>query len=219
MTLVLFDLDDTLLAGDCEKEWVDFMDRESMIKDKFFKEKMSNFHSQYKSGDLNLKAYVELLLSPIMGMQVKEIENKIKPFARKVTENLTDDVTLSLLLKHQEHNCIVVSGTLSFLVKEISKNLGIRTYFGTDPEIKNKRFTGRILGKPNFENEKVVRVKNWINSKDHYFKEIYAYSDSIYDLPMLDFSTKAIALDPDAKLRKECEKKNWEIIERKKTTI
>ena len=46
------------------------------------------------------------------------------------------------------------------------------------------------------------------------FRDIYAYSDSIYDLPLLKYSNRARAVNPDNQLREISAKKGWEVIER-----
>ena len=102
----------------------------------------------------------------------------------------------------------------TFLVEEISHLLNITTCFGTDAEIKDGYYSGKVLGRPNFSEEKVKRIKKWINSSSYSFREIYAYSDSIYDLPLLEFSDYPHALSPDDALRKVCIERNWKIIER-----
>ena len=44
--------------------------------------------------------------------------------------------------------------------------------------------------------------------------KVYAYSDSIYDLPMLEFADYPIAVDPDDKLKRISEERKWTIIDR-----
>ena len=99
-----------------------------------------------------------------------------------------------------------------FLVKEIGLKLGINVNFGTDPEYVDGKFTGKVLGRPNFSEEKVRRVEEWANGQE--FEEIFAYSDSIHDLPLLEFSHVPFAISPDASLREVAAKRKWAIIDR-----
>ena len=94
--------------------------------------------------------------------------------------------------------------------------MGIETCFGTDPEYKDSVFTGKVEGTPNFSEEKVKRIKIWMKS-DH-FERIFAYSDSIHDLPLLEFSDIPSAISPDKKLRKIAEERNWLVEGRRNTT-
>ena len=211
--LALFDLDDTLFDGDTEGEWVQYMNTNSLITDPNFFNAMEQFTVNYRQGQLDVDEYSKFLLSPLIGKSLKEIEGSIETFSFEVVDRLTDDLTQELLKKHKEDIKILTSGSLSFLVDSIGKKLGIDTCFGTDPEYLNGSFTGGVKGNPNFSDEKVRRIKYWMESKK--FDEIYAYSDSIHDLPLLEFSNFPCAISPDKKLREVAEDRKWLIEDRR----
>jgi len=209
MKLVLFDLDDTLLSGDTEGEWVKFMIDKEIVQDESFLEKMSVFTTNYRNGRLDIDEYSNFLLSPLNGVMVLDFKDKVKEFSKKVVKELSDDITFNLLNKHSSDECVITSGALSFLVREISNELGVEHYFGTDAEISNGSYTGKVLGRPNFSEEKVRRIKQWIGDKS--FEEIYAYSDSIHDLALLEFSDLPTAINPDIQLLEIAKQKDWSI--------
>ena len=209
MKLVLFDLDETLLSGDTEGEWVNYMLGRGMVKDDSFLEKMSAFTNNYREGRLDIYEYSNFLLSPVTGIKVKDLQNIVEEFSKEVVRKLCDETTETLLKTHASDECIITSGTLSFLVKEISGELGIQHYFGTDAEIIEGSYTGKVSGIPNFSDEKVRRIRGWIGSK--VFREIHAYSDSIHDLALLEFSDFPTAVNPDIQLTKIAERENWKI--------
>lgn len=211
-TLALFDLDDTLFNGDTEAEWVSFMYETGLIKDSSFAEKMKRFNQNYREGILNVHEYSEFLLSPIIGVDLKDLEGDIDTFTSDLVDRLTDELTQELLEKHFEDYKILTSGSLSFLVNEIGRKLGIKTCFGTEPEYIDGAFTGKVVGQPNFSDEKVIRVKDWIGNDN--FEEVYAYSDSIHDLPLLEFSDKPFVISPDKQLRALSIERNWAIRDR-----
>ncbi len=205
--LALFDLDDTLLDGDTEGEWVTFMHKNGFIEDSSFFKEMEEFEKNYREGILNVYDYSEFLLSPLTGVHLSEIKEDINNFTTDISERLTDNLTEELLEQHEHDAKILTSGSLSFLVTEIGKKLGIKTCFGTDPEYIDNIFTGKVCGKPNFSEEKVRRVIEWIGSEN--FDEISAYSDSIHDLPLLEFSDKPHAISPDKKLNLIALERDW----------
>ena len=209
MKLVLFDLDDTLLAGDTEGEWVKFMIDNGLVKDESFLEKMAIFTGNYRNGRLDIYEYSNFLLGPISGISELDLEERVKEFSKKVVEKLSDVTTYNLLKSHAFDECVITSGTLSFLVKEISNGLGVEHCFGTDAEIINGSYTGKVSGRPNFSEEKVRRIKNWIG--DRSFEGIYAYSDSIYDLALLEFSNFPTAVNPDTQLLEVAKQRRWKI--------
>jgi HAD superfamily hydrolase (TIGR01490 family) len=209
MKLVLFDLDETLLSGDTESEWVNYMLGKGIVKDDSFLEKMSAFTNNYREGRLDIYEYSNFLLSPLTGIKVEDLQNSVEEFSKEVVRKLSDETTETLLKTHAYDECIITSGTLSFLVKEISGELGIQHYFGTDAEIIEGSYTGKVSGIPNFSDEKVRRIRGWIGSR--LFREIHAYSDSIHDLALLKFSDFPTAVNPDIQLTKIAERENWEI--------
>ena len=209
MNLVLFDLDDTLLSGDTEGEWVKYMLNSGMIQDDSFLEQMSIFTQNYRNGILNIFDYSNFLLGPLHGIEENAMRDKFKEFSKEVVGRLSDATTDHLLNKHASDKCLITSGTLSFLVKEISNEFGIDDYFGTEAEVKEGSYTGKVFGHPNFSEEKVRRIKDWIGSKS--FELIYAYSDSIHDLPLLEFSDCPIAVNPDDRLLEIAQSNEWNI--------
>lgn len=209
MKLVLFDLDDTLLAGDSEGEWVKFMIDKGIVKDESFLEKMAIFTDYYRNGRLDIFEYSNFLLGPLRGINELDLKKKVEEFSKKVVEKLSDVTTYSLLSKHSSDECVITSGTLSFLVKEISNELGVECSFGTDAEIISGSYTGNVSGHPNFSEEKVRRIKNWIG--DRSFEDIYAYSDSIHDLALLEFSNFPTAVNPDTQLLEIAKQRHWKV--------
>ena len=210
MNLVLFDLDDTLFDGDTEGEWVSYMMESGLIEDKDkFSKTMQGFETQYRNGELNVLSYSEFLLDPIKGKNLNKLQKKIDEFALYVSNKLSDKLTESLLKKHKSDLKVLTSGSLSFLVNKIATNLDIDVSFGTDARLLNGIFTGEVEGAPNFSDEKVRRIRSWMNSR--IFEVTYAYSDSIFDLPLLEFADIPTAVNPDKKLRKEAERNSWTI--------
>lgn len=209
MTLVFFDLDDTLLAGDSEAAWAKHMLFKGITEDSLFEEKIMKFDQDYRLGKLNFSAYTEFLLSPIKGMSVEEVHEIVRPFSVNIVNELKDSISQALLEKHSSDECLITSGTLSFIVKEIALLLGVNTFFGTEAEIKGGLYTGRVSGKPNFGEEKVRKIQAWLGNRK--FSQTIAYSDSINDLPLLKFASQAVVLNPDIRLREVAILEGWEI--------
>lgn len=211
--LALFDLDDTLFDGDTEAEWVKYMDHRGFIQDFDFYSKMEAFEKNYREGRLDVDEYSEFLLSPIVGKSLKELEDHIEDFTSDIVTRFSDELSQELLDKHKNDTKVLTSGSLSFLVHKIGTKLGIDNCFGTDPEYLEGKFTGRVEGKPNFSQEKVRRVNKWMGSKK--FDQIFSYSDSIHDLPLLEFADFPMAISPDKELRRVAKEREWLIDDRR----
>ena len=211
--LALFDLDDTLFDGDTEAEWVKYMDHRGFIQDFDFYSKMEAFEKNYREGRLDVDEYSEFLLSPIIGKSLKELEDHIEDFTSDIVTRFSDELSQELLDKHKNDTKVLTSGSLSFLVHKIGTKLGIDNCFGTDPEYLEGQFTGRVEGRPNFSQEKVRRINKWMGSKK--FDQIFSYSDSIHDLPLLEFADFPMAISPDKELRRVAKEREWLIDDRR----
>ena len=214
MALVLFDLDHTLLSGDSEAAWVNYLREKDFVDNKFL-ERKREFDVSYRKGEFDVTSYSTFLLGPIKGRTLEEIEILTKPFAEELVKKYSDSLTRKLIDLHKLDICLITSGSLSFLVKEISNLLEIKKYFGTEVEVKEGKYTGSLKGMPNFSHEKVRRVKEWISlSKLSIGAEIFSYSDSILDLPMLEFADHPILVAPDKKLSTIGEERQWKKLKR-----
>ena len=216
MALVVFDLDDTLISGDSEGAWAQFILNKGIVKENDFDLHLKKFESDYRNDNFNADAYIKFLLKPLIGISEIEVKALAKEFSYQVIEEYKDSFTEKLLFKHSKDFCIIVSGTLDFLVSEISSLLGIKENIATLVEVKDGCYTGELIGRPNFGEQKVLRLKEWLKYESMIDTAgLFAYSDSIHDLPLLEFSDNPIAVSPDKKLREISIKRNWAILERK----
>jgi len=209
--IVLFDLDETLLASDTEGEWIHYMDENNLIKDESFSDKKKEFDRQYREGEFDIFRYLEFLLCPLKGFDLLDLKVHISVFSSEVIKKLADDFTYQLLEKHKHDLKIISSGALSFLVQDIGRRLGVDMTFGSEPELIQNKFTGRVKS-PNFSDEKVRKITFWMAGKQ--YDHIYAYSDSIHDLPLLEFADTPSVVSPDKMLRKVAKDRNWSIYDR-----
>ena len=174
---------------------------------------MEAFEKNYREGRLDVDEYSEFLLSPIIGKSLKELEDHIEDFTSDIVTRFSDELSQELLDKHKNDTKVLTSGSLSFLVHKIGNKLGIDNCFGTDPEYLEGEFTERVEGRPNFSQEKVRRVNKWMGSKK--FDQIFSYSDSIHDLPLLEFADFPMAISPDKELRRVAKEREWLIDDRR----
>ena len=139
---------------------------------------------------------------------------KLSDIKKAKIDNSEEIPTLiELLDKHKNDTKVLTSGSLSFLVHKIGAKLGIENCFGTDPEYLEGQFTGRVEGRPNFSEEKVRRINKWMDPNK--FDQIFSYSDSIHDLPLLEFADFPMAISPDKELRRVAKEREWLIDDRR----
>ena len=114
------------------------------------------------------------------------------------------------------HLCALVTATNEFITKPIAEIFGFHKLIATLVEEDSEgEYTGRTYGVASFQEGKIIRVKEWLDSlgfKLHDFEKSFFYSDSVNDIPLLDAVTDPIATNPDDVLLEHAEKRGWQII-------
>ena len=215
MKFIIFDLDDTLLCGDCEAGWINFLVSKGLLDSEKHTSKLNQFDIDYRQGILNFDEYSSYIQEPLKNLNVSIVENLVEEFIQKNIDNLTDDLTDDLLKKAKSADKVLIaSGSHDFLVKGFAEFFDIESSIGTPVEIKNDIFTGSLSGEPTFSDGKVKAVKNWCFTNDLKIEDSIFYSDSINDLPMLEACGEPIVVNPDDNLRKIAIDRSYKILNR-----
>lgn len=213
MKFIVFDLDDTLLSGDCEREWITFLTSKGLMNDS--SAKLDQFDLDYRKGILDFEEYSTFIQKPIMGLTREELDNLVEEFIQKNIHHLTDNLTRDLLNEASSADKVLIaSGSHDFLVKGFADFFKIDSSIGTPVELKNNIFTGQLSGEPTFSDGKVRAVEKWCNSNDIEVKDSIFYSDSINDLPMFEVCGVPVAVNPDEKLKKIAKERAFKVIYR-----
>ena len=214
--LAIFDLDNTILNGDSDYSWINFLIEKELVDKDEYERKNKYFYDQYYQGNLNYDEWAEFALTTIKGKKPEEIEGILSNFLNEVIEPMINIYALKLLHDHTHNNDIMLlaSATNSVIVEPIAKRLGFKNIVSTQVEIIDEIYTGKVLGIPALSEGKLIKVKEWmLQNSIESFDNTSFYSDSINDLPLLAVVSKPVAVNPDDMLREECRKRSWEIID------
>ena len=214
--LVIFDLDNTILNGDSDYSWINFLINENYVDKHEYEKRNQYFYDQYYEGNLDYDEWAEFALSTIKGKTPFDLEEPLSKFLSTVIEPMINIYALRLLHNHHHDNDIMLlaSATNSVLVEPIARRLGFENIVATEVEIIDGVYTGKVYGRPALGQGKLTKVEEWAsqnNIKD--FKDAIFYSDSINDLPLLSEVGVPIAVNPDDQLRNLSIKNNWEVID------
>ena len=214
--LAIFDLDNTILNGDSDYSWINFLIEKGFVDKDEYERKNKYFYDQYYQGKLNYDEWAEFALTTIKGKKPEEIEDILSKFLSEIIEPMINIYALKLLHDHTHNNDIMLlaSATNSVIVEPIAKRLGFKNIVSTEVEIIDEIYTGKVLGIPALSEGKLIKVKEWmLQNRIESFDNTSFYSDSINDLPLLAAVSKPVAVNPDDMLREECRKRSWEIID------
>ena len=215
MKLHVFDLDDTLLCGDSEGAWINFLSTKGFFVNDDHSSIMEQFEVDYRSGNFDSEKYCLYILQSMQGIQEKELSKLSDEFIEGYFDQLVDQVTFNLLGRiEKEDLSIIATGAMDFLGNEFARKFGIQDCIATKTEVIDNRVSGRLDGSPNFGSHKKANVEEWCKRKNISKEEIIFYTDSINDFPLVEHSPKSVIVSPDDKLEKFAQENKLEIIYR-----
>ncbi|CAK9891858.1 MULTISPECIES: HAD family hydrolase [Pseudomonas] len=214
MRLALFDLDNTLLGGDSDHAWGDYLCERGILDPIAYKNRNDEFYQDYLAGKLDLNAYLEFTLEILAKTEMAQLDEWHRDFMRDCVEPIVLPKALALLKQHQDagDKLVIITATNRFITGPIAKRLGVQTLLATECEMVDGRFSGRSTDIPCFREGKVTRLNRWLLENGYSLEDSYFYSDSMNDLPLLEQVTHPVAVDPDPNLRAEAQQRGWQVI-------
>lgn len=214
MALALFDLDRTLLDGDSDFEWGQFLVNKKLVDEKEYAEANNYFYEEYKRGTLDIVEYSAFSFKPLSIISRSELSELHNEFMQAVIIPMIRSQSQKTIDSHHDKGdtSIIITATNSFITQPIADYFGIQHLIATEPKITNGNYTTEIEGAPCFQEGKVTRLNEWMKTNNQNLKGSYFYSDSINDLPLLEVVDTPIVVDPDEKLRNTAKERGWPII-------
>ena len=214
MTLAIFDLDNTLLNGDSDYLWGQFLAQQGHVDRAFYEKENQRFYDEYTAGTLDIFEFLEFSLAPLAKMEMNELTQLHNQFMQEYILPAITNKSRALIQQHTDKRdtLLIITATNLFITAPIAKELGIQNIIATEPEIINNRYSGKVSGTPCFREGKVERLADWLKQTGGNLADSCFYSDSHNDLPLLEIVKRPIAVDPDDTLRSHAEMKGWDII-------
>lgn len=215
MALAIFDLDNTLLAGDSDHAWGEFLIEQGLADAVEHRRRNDAFYADYQRGALDIEAYVAFALGPVMEMPTEQLAALHRRFMASHIAPMRLTAAEQLLALHRTRGdtLMIITATNSVVTGPIAAALEVPILLATDPEWREGRLTGRIAGTPCFQGGKVTRLQQWlVENPGHDLTGSWFYSDSHNDLPLLEVVEHPVAVDPDPRLAAEAEARGWRII-------
>ena len=217
MDLVLFDLDNTLLAGDSDFEWAQFLITKGVLDREVYEARNQAFYDQYKAGTLDIFEFLDFQLKPLARHSRAQLDAWHQEFLDTRIRPMMTPQSQALVKEHLASGAVVaiVTATNSFVTGPIARAFGIPHLVATVPAQENGAFTGKPRGIPAFKAGKIERVEAWLESLGlcwESFDKSSFYSDSHNDLPLMKKVNNPVAVDPDDTLRAHATAQGWPVI-------
>lgn len=219
MDLALFDLDNTLLSGDSDFEWAQFLIDKKVLDREVQEAKNQHFYEQYKAGTLDIHEFLDFQLKPLARHSRQQLDAWHLEFMRERIRPIIGAKARALIQAQLAAGALtaIVTATNSFVTGPIARELGIPHLIATVPEQHpgSGEFSGGVRGLPSFREGKIARVEAWLESLGYYwgsFERSWFYSDSLNDLPLLAKVSHPVAVDPDPTLAAHATAHGWPIL-------
>lgn len=211
MALALFDLDKTLLGGDSDLLWGEFLSEIGVVDVDEYQKKNQAFFDDYAKGELDINKYLEFCLTPLASNSIKQLKAWHQQFMLEKIQPILLEKAQKVVNLHKKNGdrTIVITATNSFVTRPIAQVYGINDLLATEPEIVDGKFTGKVLGEPCFQIGKVRKLKRWCKENNETLEDAYFYSDSHNDLPLLELVDSPITVHADNKLQKIAKERGW----------
>lgn len=213
--LAIFDLDNTLLAGDSDALWGEFIAQHGHVDKEEYQQENQRFYEQYKAGTLDINEFLRFSLKPLSQLSMAELAQLHQTFMHECIIPIISKQARELVEQHRNSGNIllIITATNDFITAPIAKELGIENLLATNAEIVNNQYTGQVAGTPCFQEGKVTRLNSWLEETGYRLENSYFYSDSHNDIPLLKEVSYPIAVDPDEKLKEYATNQGWKVLQ------
>ena len=218
MSLAIFDLDDTLTMKDTESLWQSFLVTKGILCHELFLEKKAFFEEQYNAGLLNFNEVVLLSMEPISKWSIQKQLELQQEFTHSVLKSHIIPKAVDLVRSHYDkgHHVIIISAGHEFLIQPAAKFFPVHQVICTQLERRAcGAYSSTINGKAMYREEKLFEFQRWLKKQSQLFETTYFYSDSINDLPLLQYVDIPVAVNPCKQLRQIALSRNWTILDLK----
>lgn len=214
MKLAIFDLDNTLIAGDSDHAWGEFLVAQGLVDGVWYKAQNDKFYADYCTGQLDIIAYSEFVFGFLAQHDMSYLQQLHQQFMAQVIQPIMLPKAQALIQQHRDAGdfLLIITATNRFITQPIGEALGISELLATEPQQQVGRYTGKVEGVPCYKEGKITRYQAWLAAKNMRFEQVYFYSDSHNDLPLLKIVDTPIAVDPDDTLKQYAQQQNWPIL-------
>lgn len=214
MALAIFDLDNTLLAGDSDHLWGEYLADQGIVDGEHYRRENDRFLRAYEDGSLDIHAFLRFSLQVLAAHAPADLERWRAAFVEERILPRIAPGAPDLLARHRDagDHLLIITATNRFVTEPIAHHLGVDDLIATEPHMEGERYTGDVAGTPCFREGKIKRLDQWLVGAPHALAGSHFYSDSHNDIPLLERVDRPVAVDPDARLAAAARDRGWPVI-------
>ncbi|KJY81457.1 HAD family hydrolase [Vibrio galatheae] len=212
--LYVFDMDDTLINGDCAMIWNEFLVEKGIATSPYFIEEDQRLMDLYAQGKLDMQDYLNFCMAPLCNLSVEQVKDLAQECVERhiLSKQFKQSQILIEQLARDDIDMVIISASVTFLVEAVGLKLGIPTVLGIDLVEKENGYSAQILGIPSYREGKVTRLKAWLDAQANRYSTLHFYTDSINDLPLCEYADYTYLVNPCPRLKAQAKQTNWTIL-------
>lgn len=214
MSLAIFDLDKTLLSGDSDHAWGEFLAERGLVDGDSYRRENDRYYEAYKAGELDIADYLRFALRPLTEHSLAQLKSWRQQFMHAKILPMITPAARALVTRHRDQGdtLVIITSTNDFIAAPIAAEFGVPHLIASQAELRAGRYTGRVVGVPCYRHGKVERLHAWMREHSESLVDSWCYSDSHNDLPLLELVAHPVAVNPDEILRERAESLGWPIL-------
>ncbi|QIR06077.1 HAD family hydrolase [Salinivibrio costicola] len=212
--LYVFDMDDTLINGDCAMLFNAFLVEKGVVTQSDFLKEDQRLMQLYTQGKLDMASYLQFAMAPLTDLSVEQVHALVEEclHTKILPKQFAESKTLLAQLDRDGIDRVIISASVTFLVEAVGHHLGIPDALGIDLVTAHNRYTATIAGVPSYQEGKVARLEAWLNAQSTDYSAIHFFTDSINDLPLCLYADYVYLVNPCSQLRAQADQPNWTIL-------
>jgi HAD superfamily hydrolase (TIGR01490 family) len=221
-SLVLFDLDGTLLPIDTDHQWGEFMVSSGWVDKELYRTTNDRFYEGYRQGQFDPVSYLHFTLGVLSKEPALVWQRRRDFFIQEIVlpwlSSPKLDPVLALLNKYRQMDCwmILATATNAFVARSVARLFGFEYLLSVEPVLKDGIYQGGFIGHPTFSEGKEKALDNWLSNRSvslDQFESSFFYTDSMNDLPLLKRVTHPCVVSPDPRLKQYAIEQQWPIFD------
>ena len=214
MALAIFDLDNTLIGGDSDHLWGEFLVRHGHVDADFYRSENDRFYQEYQNGTLNIYDWLDFQFKPLTSQSMDTLQQWHQQFMEEEIAPIWLPKAEALVASHRAKGdtLLIITATNRFVTAPIAEKLEIPHLIATELEMVDGGYSGKVEGTPSYQEGKITRLNQWLEQQQLSMEGSSFYSDSHNDLPLLEHVDHPVAVDPDPTLHDTATARGWPIL-------
>ncbi|MEF1310575.1 HAD family hydrolase [Vibrio mytili] len=212
--LYVFDMDETLINADCAMLWNAFLVRKGIATQANFLEEDKRMMALYAEGKMDMEDYLTFCMAPLANISIAQVDALVEECVAHdiLPKQFAQAKTLIEQLSQDRVDMVIISASVTFLVKAVGQRIGVPTALGINLVEEEGCYTAKISGIASYREGKVTRLEQWLKAQDEPYSDIHFYTDSINDLPLCEYADYSYLVNPCPRLRTHANRPNWTVL-------